>query len=169
MAGPSRDAIFQTDGPDALRGLSRAFKDAEDGKELRKQLVRRLRDAGKPTAAALQAATVAHLPTRGGVARTFTRPKYSIRNRLTGENASVRITSSKKHSWRGLEEKGELRHPVFPGGRPRVEWVWASQHVPTQGVQAVELADHIDEFRDGVMAAINDAAAALTRSIEKDT
>jgi hypothetical protein len=163
----SRDALFQSDGPEALRALARVFDEVEDGRELRKGLLKQLRTVGKPTAAALQAATVSRLPSRGGAQASFRRPKFSIRTRLTGENASVRIQSSKGHTWRALEDRGQLRHPVFPGDRPRAQWTWAGQRVPTAGVQAAELEDHLDEFRDGVLEAINDTADQIAADINK--
>jgi hypothetical protein len=163
----SRNALFESDGPEALRALARVFDDHEDGRELRKGLLKQLRNAGKPTAAALQAATVARLPSRGGARDSFKRPKYSIRTRLTGVNASVRIQSSKGHTWAALEQRGQLRHPVFPRDRPRAEWTWVGQRVPTLGVQAAELDEHLEEFRDGILTAINETADQIAADINK--
>lgn len=163
----NRNALFESDGPEALRALARVFDEHEDGRERRKALLKRLREAGKPTAAALQAATVARLPSRGGAQASFKRPKFAIRTRLTGANASVRIQSSKGHTWRALEDRGQLRHPVFPRDRPRAEWTWVGQRVPTLGVQAAELDEHLEEFRDGILAAINDTADDIAADINK--
>lgn len=157
---------FETDGPEALRNLSRLLRTQADSKELKKGFVRELRKAGKPTTDALREALIESLPKRGGAARSFRNARWGVRNRLTGENAGIRMASNKKHDYVSVN-KGRLRHPVFPDpARPRKDWRWIDQQVPAAKDFFDTTADeYTPEMREAILRAIDDLLDQIERGI----
>jgi hypothetical protein len=157
---------FETDGPEALRNLARLLRTQSDGKELKKKFVRELRTAGKPAADALRAALIEGLPKRGGAARSFRNARWGARNRLTGENAGIRMVSNKKHDYASIN-RGRLRHPAYPDpARPRKDWRWADQQVPALRDFFDETIDELrPEMREAILRAIDSLLDEIERGI----
>jgi len=158
-------------GVEAFNRLAKALKTVDTGKEIRKELLAKLRDAAQPVADDMRTRLAAALPSRGGAAKAFTKKKstLAVRNRLSDsskQTAGVRIISSDAHDYRSLEDRGVLRHPKWPGNRPSRSWRWAEQKVPTAGVLEDALRAGESELLDGVADAVTDAAAAIERAIE---
>lgn len=166
---------FRVEGGRSLEALAKALRRVGDGKELRKQLLAGLREAGQPAAEDMRTALAAKLPRRGGAARLLTKKKrtFAVRNRLSSsgkQSAGVRIVSTDgKRDYDSLERRGVLRRPVYPGDRPRRSWRWVEQKVPTSGVLEGVLREHEPQFVAGVERAMSDAAAAVEQAIERGT
>src|SRR5947209_4575786 len=116
-----------------LKALARRLRQLEDGKQLRKDLVRGLREAVKPAVDAAKA-SIRSMPTSGrrhagpglraGVARAVT-----VQVRTSGRSAGVRVRARKTPGLRGfanapkrLNRQAGWRHPVM-GDRE----AWVSQ------------------------------------------
>ncbi|MFI6428466.1 hypothetical protein [Promicromonospora sp. NPDC050880] len=165
-------ADVRIQGVETFNKLAKALKTVDAGKEIRKALLANLRAAAQPVADNMRSALAKALPSRGGASKAFTKKKrtLAVRNRLSDsgeQTAGVRIISTDdKHDYRSLEERGVLRHPKWPGDRPRRDWRWAEQSVPTAGVLERELQAGESELLDGVADAVTEAAAAIERAIE---
>ncbi|MFF6825053.1 hypothetical protein [Streptomyces longwoodensis] len=118
---------------EGLAALTRAIRAEEDGKQLRRELARDMREALKPGAAAAKSSVMAiasaGLPTapalRSSVARKI-RPEVKLGGRWSG----ARVKAFKTKNVRGfpnapkrLNRAGGWRHPVY-GNRE----VWVHQH-----------------------------------------
>lgn len=147
---------FRVDGAEALRTVAKLLREQGDGKELKKQLAKELRQIAVPLSDLMREALANKLPQRGGAARSFRNARWSVRNRFSGENAGVRITSNKKHDYASLERRGRLRHPVWADpGRTRRNWRWVDQKVPTQGLYAQLVEEQEPEMVAAFLAAID--------------
>lgn len=156
---------FRIEGADALRGAARALGEAGTGKELKKALVKNLRQAGKPAADDMRTHLRQVMPARGGLAAAFTKRRFGVRNRLTGKGAGIRIVALGSHAYKAVEERGRLRRPVYAdAARPKTEWTWVTQQVPGAiGALAQTFESHSDEFAEG----IQDALQQVIREIER--
>lgn len=165
---------FRIQGADSLEALARVMRKVGDGKEIRKELLAALRRAGQPTADGMRTALAAKLPKRGGASKLLTKKKrtFAVRNRLSSsakESAGIRIVSAdKSHDYQSLERAGRLRHPAHPGRRPRRDWRWVAQKVPTAGVLEGVLDEDQDEFLDAVGQAMTDAARAIEDQLNRE-
>lgn len=161
------DRSFRIRGAGTLRDVGIALRDIGDGKELKRNLVRQLREAGKPAAEAMRARLAKELPDRGGVSVLLTKRKFSVRNRLTGKGAGVQIATTKKHQYRQLEDTGILRHPVFgDGDEPRSDWLWVAQSVSgAKGALGDEFDDHNTEFVRAVQDALDSTWDRVDRAL----
>lgn len=160
---------FRIEGADALRAVGRALKEAGEGKELKKDLARELRTAGKPAAEDMRAELAKALPDRGGVSASLTKRKFSVQTRLTGSGAGVRIATNKKHQYASLEDTGILRHPLFADkDEPRSDWLWVAQSVSgAKGALTDTFHEHSAEFVNGVQAALDKTLESLDRALKK--
>jgi hypothetical protein len=166
---------FRIEGGKSLDALAKTLRQVGDGKELRKQLLAALREAGQPVADDMRTELATKLPRRGGASKVLTKKKrtFAVRNRLSDsakQSAGVRIVSTDdKHDYDSLERRGVLRHPAHPGRRPRRSWRWVEQKVPTAGLLEGVLTEHEPEFRDAIVTAMSDTAAAIEQAIERGT
>ncbi|MFJ2297388.1 hypothetical protein [Oerskovia paurometabola] len=165
---------FRVEGAQSLAALAKAMRRVGGGKELRKQLLSALREAGEPVADEMRTALAAKLPSRGGAAKLLTKKKktFAVRNRLSDsakQSAGVRIVSTDAtHDYQSLERRGALRHPAHPGRRPRRSWRWVEQKVPTAGVLEGVLSQHEPRLRGAVEAAMVHTAQSLAQAIERE-
>lgn len=165
---------FRVEGGKSLEALAKVMRRVGDGKELRKQLLASLREAGQPAADDMRTTLAAKLPKRGGASKLLTKKKrtFAVRNRLSTsakESAGVRIVSTDdKHDYDSLERRGVLRHPAHPARRPRRSWRWVEQKVPTARVLEDVLREHEPDFLAGIETAMTQAAAAVQASIERE-
>jgi hypothetical protein len=146
---------------DTLRDVGRALRQAGDGRELKKDLARNLRNAGKPAAEEMRTKLRGALPSSNGLAALFTKKRFSVRNRFAGKNAGISITTGTAHQFSGVENSGTVRHPVF-GGK-----AWVAQSVGGAGVLERTFEENADEFAEGVVSALDETLQRLTRSLDK--
>lgn len=159
---------FRIEGVDTIRAVGRGFKEAGDGKEIKRDLARELRAAGKPAADDMRATLAGQLPQGNGLAAFFTKKKFSIRNRFSGNSAGIQMTTGKKHQFAQVEDTGILRHPVFADGEvERRDWMWVAQSVTgAKGVLEERFEAHADEYVEAAASALDSAITRLTRSID---
>lgn len=112
---------FEVRNAQDLARLAKALKDAGRN-DLRKELLRRVRESGVETIPKIQASALERLPRRGGLAAKVAAERASVRASYGGNAARVKIWRKRG---RGLNE-GRLRHPVF--GHMKT---WVGQEVDT--------------------------------------
>ncbi|WP_075693862.1 hypothetical protein [Streptomyces acidiscabies] len=157
MAGGGPPFALGVETHEGLAALTRAIRAEEDGKALRKELARNMREALKPAAAEAKSSVMsiasAGLPTapalRSSVAKKI-RPEVKLGGRWSG----ARVKAFKTKNVRGfpnapkrLNRSGGWRHPVF-GNRE----VWVQQHGKT------DWFDRSFEGREGQYKAAVEAA-----------
>lgn len=131
MADTSRLGLELT--PQNLRAISNALKAEEDGKQLRKELTRNMREALKPGATDAKSAimSMASATPHGGPAlKSSIARKIRPEVRITGKFPGAKIKAFKTPNLRGFTNAPKRtnrasgwRHPVY-GNRE----VWAQQH-----------------------------------------
>ncbi|MFJ8081963.1 hypothetical protein ACIQ6Y_15265 [Streptomyces sp. NPDC096205] len=157
MAGGGPPFSLGVETHEGLAALTRAIRAEEDGKQLRKELARDMREALKPGATQakqqIMSMASAGLPTapalRTSVARKI-RPEVKLGGRWSG----ARVKAFKLKNVRGfanapkrLNRAGGWRHPVY-GNRE----VWAVQH------GKVDWFDRAFQGREGQYKAAVEAA-----------
>lgn len=140
-------------GAEDLERVAKALKAAGAG-DLRKELLKGIREAGKPVVQAVKDNISPALPDRGGLAARVAGSKFAVRNRLAGKSAGVRIVAtSDMPSIDTMDRRGFVRHPTF-GDRKK----WVSQRVPAAGWFSEPIASRADGFRKGIQRAMDDVA-----------
>lgn len=134
--------------PENLRNISRALRAEEDGKELRKELTRNMRDALKPGAVEAKSAimSMASATPHGGPAlKTSIARKIRPEARISGKFPGAKVKAFKTPNVRGFANAAKRtnraagwRHPVYGNSE-----VWAQQH------GKVKWFDHAFEGREG--------------------
>ncbi|KOG73555.1 hypothetical protein ADK77_08490 [Streptomyces antibioticus] len=157
MAGGGPPFSLGVETIEGLDALVRAIRAEEDGKALRKELARNMREALKPAAAEaksqIMSMSSAGLPTapalRSSIARKI-RPEVKLGGRWSG----ARVKAFKTKNVRGFpnapkrtNRAGGWRHPVW-GNRE----VWIQQH------GKVDWFDRSFQGREGVYKAAAEAA-----------
>lgn len=155
----------------AVKAVGDAMKAEDDGKALRRDLLREIREAGKPLVPDLQAAVravpdvspaSAVPPLREAVASQIT-----VGARLSGRSTGLKVTVGTKKDPRGFRFAGRRlnrprgwSHPVF-GNRE----VWAHQ----SGQQWFEptILRRRDEVRAAVLSAVEAMAARIADRAKK--
>jgi hypothetical protein len=160
--GPPFDLRVTHEGLDAL---VRAIRAEEDGKELRKDLAKNLREVLKPAAAeaksSIMAMGSAGLPTapalRASVAKKI-RPEVKLGGRWSG----ARVKAFKTKTVRGfpnapkrLNRAGGWRHPVY-GNRE----VWVQQHGKPEWFDR-SFQGREGHYRQAVLDAMEDMARRI--------
>ena len=135
MADTSRLGLELT--PQNLRAIARALRAEEDGKELRKELTRNMREALKPGAAQAKSAIMSMssiTPHDGPALKTAIARKIRPEVRITGRFPGAKIKAFKTKNLRGFpnapkrtNRSSGWRHPVY-GNRE----VWVQQHGKTK-------------------------------------
>lgn len=123
--------------PQNLRDISRALRAEEDGKQLRKELTRNMREALKPGAADAKAGimSMASATPHGGPAlKSAIARKIRPEARISGRFPGAKIKAFKTPQIRGFANAAKRtnrasgwRHPVY-GNRE----VWVQQHGKTK-------------------------------------
>lgn len=124
------------DGSDDLRRVARQLRAAGNGKALRRDMTKGLRQGAKPAVAAVKAAAL-DLPDKAGNASPGLRRQMAaatgVQVRTTGRQAGVRVRISRqrmgdKASLAKVTNVGRWRHPVYADkSKPRSEWTWVPQ------------------------------------------
>jgi len=145
---------FEIRGAGELEKLAKRLKDT-GGNDLKRELLRGIRETNKPTTAKVRKSAAENLPRRGGLAAKVAREPIGTRTRLTGNSAGVTI--SRKRG-RGLNE-GRLRKPLF-GDREH----WFQQTVAKDWFSK-PIEDDAPKIRDGLQRVMQDVAAKIARGL----
>ncbi len=153
-----------------MAAVAKAVTDAAD-RTLRRELLRGLRKAADPAAAAVPVSALHTLPKRGGLATYVASGKVTVRTRLAGRSPGVRIADVRTKTGGKVAlikiDEGKVRHPVRQrkaekarGRKP----IWVSQNVTpgffTKPMQAAaplarrELKKVLDETADKIAASV---------------
>lgn len=147
-------------GADDLRDLGAALKRAS-GADLKKELLRGIRESSKPTIRKIKASTGDYLPNGGGLAARVAKSTIGTRTRLTGANAGIEIKGTGKNGARGLAamNEGEVRHPVY--GRRSA---WVAQSVKP-GFFRGPIEDDKPQITSSIQRVMNDVAQKIVRAV----
>ena len=145
---------FSIRGAEDLERLATRLKDM-GGSDLKKELLRGIRETNKPTITAIKRSAADNLPRRGGLAAMVANESIGTRTRLTGNGAGVTI---QRKRGRGLNA-GRLRHPLF-GNRT----VWKEQSVD-KGWFDRPIEKDAPQIRDGLQKVMQDIASKITRGL----
>lgn len=169
MAGGGPPFSLGVETHEGLAALVRAIRAEEDGKPLRKELARNMRNALRPAAAeaksSIMAMSSAGLPTapalRSSVAKKI-RPEVKLGGRWSGARVKAFKTKNIRNfpnAPKRLNRAGGWRHPVF-GSRE----VWVQQH------GKVDWFDHAFQGRESeYRAAVEQAMEDMARRIADRT
>ncbi|MET9301785.1 hypothetical protein ABZX66_20925 [Micromonospora aurantiaca] len=151
----------------ALQALAKRLSQEADGKKLRRDLAKEIRQALEPAKqeirAGLMGMSTAGIPVEGAPLRTTVLKQLKAEARLTGRSTGARLRIRKKGMPRGfdnapkrLNRKKGWRHRVY--GRD----VWVQQ------IGAPDYFDrptrqHRAQYRAAVLKAMNDTARRITR------
>lgn len=168
-SGPLQVSIDQTNFAEVFR----AIRAEADGKELRKELAKNLRDAARPVVTDLKAAAQAipsqglphaqGMPLRQAVSRSI-----GTDLRTTGKSAGIRLRAKPTPNVRGfryaarLLNKSSFRHRVF--GRD----VWVTQVGRPRWFDNVT-ASRREPFRDAVLSAVEDMRDRIATRVRSRT
>src|SRR6266540_2194860 len=106
-----------------LEALAKRLKAAGAG-ELRKELLRGIRESNKATIRKIRTNAASTLPQRGGLAAKVAKSKIATRTRTSGASVGVEIKGTDKSVNLSRLNEGKLRHPVFGNKK-----VWKKQSV----------------------------------------
>ena len=149
-----------------LRELGAALKGAD--KDIKRELQRGFREAGKPLVKDLKAGVLATFPNRGGLANLAAKSTIGIRTRFTGKGAGVRVQAVGKkgrsvttRTLQSIDSDGSWRRPVW--GNRKV-WVTQSDGM-AQGWFGEEIEDQAPQIRGDLIKAMNRAAERIVRGV----
>lgn len=157
--------LIENDLGTVMRTMGRAFKQAEDGKVLKRELSKRIRKLGAPLAAE-QRARVRSLPSsrggRPGLRQAVAR-QTRVATRWSGRNAGVSIIQRARSMPRGFNMAGRMLnrgewHPSAFGAAP------VTQHVRPTGWFDQPVLEARPLIGRQVREAIEDTAAKIARS-----
>lgn len=164
MAGSGPGLTAEPD-PDNLRAITKALRAEADGKELRKEMAARLKDALAPAVSRAKAAAGAIPSGRAAAHRPALRPaiarSVSARVRLSGKStgATVRAKTVKvrgfTHAPRRMNRDKPFRHPTW--GRQ----TWVDQRPGKPGWFDDEMAAAAPAARQAVSAVLEDFVQRL--------
>jgi hypothetical protein len=144
-------------GTEQLKRLAIVLR-ATGRNDLRKELLRGLRNGAKPMVTVARGAALSALPKRGGLAADIAYANWAVRTSLSG-NPRVRLTGG----WAGHDmavlDSGLLRHPVY-GNRHR----WVSQAIPPHWFTDA-MNQLAPEFRDELLKVIDDIARRMAAAV----
>jgi cytochrome P450 len=144
-------ADFEVRGRTDLKQVARDLKAAGNG-QLRRDLLRRVRESVKPALPAIRESAASTLPKRGGLADRVASQPFSVRTSLAAGRVSVVGKGMKELA---VIDKGTLFHPVF-GDRSR----WSRQAV-TPGFFTKPLEQRAPAIRSAVLKVISDVARKI--------
>jgi hypothetical protein len=123
-------AEIRITGAQQLKALGIEMRAAgEEGKGLRRELLKSMRVAGAPLIGAAKRSAQDVLPKKGGLNNFIASSNIGVANKLTGNRAGTRIVAKKPGGKKGHDlaafDDGQFRHPVY-GKRDKDE---AGRHV----------------------------------------
>jgi hypothetical protein len=123
------------DGAQQMAAVAKAVTDAAD-RTLRREMLRGLRKAAQPAAAAVAPSALRTLPKRGGLAAYVASGRVTVRTRLAGRSPGVRIADVRTKTGGKVAlikiDEGKLRHPIRQRKVERARGrkpIWVSQNV----------------------------------------
>lgn len=143
-------------GAEQLVALARAAK-AVDG-QIRRDMLRELRTAGKRMIPDVQDAARDMLPSSGGLNEFVASSKYAVRTRTTGSSAGVRVTGTKAGHDIAAINDGTVRHPVFDTG------AWVAQSV-TPGFWDEGTGRSAPQVRMDLLGVLEEINRRIARSV----
>lgn len=154
---------------EALQSLAKRLGAEADGKRLRRELAKDLRQALEPAKqeirAGLMGMSTAGLPVAGPPLRTIVLSKLKAEARLTGRSTGARLRIRKKGMPRGfdnapkrLNRRSGWRHQVY--GRD----VWVQQ-VGEPDYFDRPTRQHKAQYRAAVLKVMNEHARRITRKV----
>lgn len=146
-------------GAEQLERLARQLRETGNG-ELRKELLRGIRQSTKGTLQAVRESAGSQLPRGGGLADRVAGSKFSSRTRTAGRSVGVRLTAA-PNQLRGIKrlDFGDLRHPLF-GNRQH----WFSQSVRPRFLSR-PIEERAPQVRSDIQDVMNDVARKIERSV----
>ncbi|MEU6267695.1 hypothetical protein [Saccharopolyspora shandongensis] len=158
-----------SEGEREMKRLGQVLKNFEDGKDLRKQMTREIRQTANPVRQEARAA-IRSMPSKGGYRkgrplRAAIAQKIQIASRPTGRFVGVKITAGQTGSVRGFTHAarktnfGRWRHPVFGDSAN-----WVSQNGEPGWFDNTMLRNR-PTFRRAVRAVLEDYANRIARRI----
>jgi hypothetical protein len=150
-----------------LRELAAHLKSLEDGKALRRDLAKRLRQAAKPVVPKIKA-SIRSMPSQGRGSgpsmRAAIAKRISLRARVTsGRTAGIKLVAGKpllrgfENAPKRFNRKSAFRHPVF-GNREH----WVEQRGKPGWFDDV-IAENRPHFRKAVVDTLDDFKKELNR------
>ena len=126
--------------------------------DLRKKLLRGIREQAKPAVKDVKATALATLPSSGGLNKFVAKSSIGVRTRTSGEGAGVRIVAKKAgHDIYNLN-RGRLRHPLFG----MVEGQWFTQEIKP-GFFSLTIAQHERRMARGITVELEDLLMQIKR------
>ena len=126
--------------------------------DLRKKLLRGIREQVKPVIKDVKATALSTLPERGGLNKFVAKSTIGVRTRTSGEGAGVRIVAKKSgHDIYNLN-RGRLRHPLF--GMEKGPW-FTQQIKP--GFFSLTVAQHGLQMARGITVELEDLLMQIKR------
>lgn len=144
-------------GPGAhqLEVLAKRLKATGD-KDLRKELLRGIREGTKGTKPEITRSLGSRLPQRGGLAARMATSRISTKTKLSGRTVGVRLEARAPHDIRSMNA-GRLRHKIFGRGQ------WVDQEVEA-GAFTDPIAEDAPQIRDAVERVMRDVAHRIERN-----
>lgn len=142
-------------GAHQLEVLARRLKATGD-RELRKELLRGIREGTKGTKPKIANSLASRLPKRGGLAARMATSRITTKTKLSGRTVGVTLEARAPHDIRGMNA-GRLRHKVF--GREQ----WVDQDIEP-GVFTDPIEEDAPEIRDAVQRVMRNLADRIERN-----
>lgn len=127
-------------------------------RDLRLQLLRRLRAAGKELIPPIERSAREVLPKTGGLAERVASQKLAVRTSFAASGARVRLIDQGMQELSDID-KGRVRHPVY-GNRS----VWKQQEVEP-GFFTKPVEEGAPVVRENIRQAMEDISRQITRGI----
>lgn len=140
---------------DDLVRLGKALKATGD-KGLKREVMRALKQAGKPLSPKVKSAARRDLPRRGGLGDIVAKSSVTTSVRFSGKNPGVRIVGSRKGLSLPQIDAGTIRRPTF-GRAP-----WVNQRVKP-GWFTETIRDEAPAVRREVVDVLDDMAKRLEK------
>lgn len=165
MAKASVSSGFSVEA-EAMRQLGQAFRRVADGKVLRKELTKNIRDAVAPGVEAVKSVLLAiphnSIASPSPRLSTYLAARVKVDVKYSGQSTGVRVRIGQTPQLRNFRlaakylNKSSWRHPVFGNKN-----VWVTQQSHTPGYFDDTLAENRDKYRDAVVDAIGAMARRL--------
>lgn len=149
------DLVVGGPGAHQLEVLAKRLKATGD-RELRKELLRGIREGTKGTKPDITRSLATRLPKRGGLAERMATSRISTKTKLSGSTVGVRLEARAPHDIRSMNA-GRLRHKVF--GREQ----WVDQDVEP-GAFTDPIEQDAPEIRSAVERVMRDVAHRIERN-----
>ena len=135
-----------------LKKIQRDLKEFQDGKAIKRELYKSLRDSAKPLLNDARLAARSELPQAGGLAAQVAARPMSVS--ITQGGVRIRVRGMDARS----TNRGRLRHPVY-GNRER----WVTQEIKPEWFTNA-MRSNADKVRPDLLRAMDRAAQRIAAS-----